>query len=455
MKNSLTGGKILPALIKLAAPIIGTSFIQMAYNMTDMLFIGELGSGAVAAVGTAGYFTWFAMAFILISRTGAEVGVAQSIGKDNIKSAKKFAQNAIIVNIILGLLYGAFLIIFRKELIGFFGMQNKDVVNMAIDYLIIIAIGINFYFINPVFTGIYNGTGDSKIPFVFNVIGLVTNIILDPILILGIGPFPAMGVKGAAIATVFAQVIVTMLFIISAKKFVLFKGFSLVKFDIEYVKKIFKFGFPVAMQNGLFCFFAMLIARIVSGWGEVAIAAQKVGTQIESICWMTAGGFQTAISTFIGQNYGAKKWDRIIKGYKVGIISISFLGVFGTLLLILGAETLFSFFISEKETMPYGVAYLKILGISQIFVCMEMATAGTFNGMGKTLPPSLVSAVFTGMRIPVALVISSPEILGLDGVWWSISLSSVVKGLVLTAWFLIYLKLQNSKLKNKNELVTV
>jgi putative MATE family efflux protein len=420
-----------------------------------MIYIGRLGSSAVAGVGTAGFFTWFAMAFILISRIGAEIGVAQSIGRDNIKDAKKYAKNTLILNIALGVIYGAFLIIFRKQLIGFFNLENKNVVDMAVDYLVIIALGINFYFINPVFTGIYNGTGDSKTPFKFNVVGLISNIILDPILIFGLGPIPAMGVKGAAIATVFAQIIVTILFILSAKKSILIKDFSFKEFDMKYMKGIFKYGLPVAFQNGLFCIFAMIIARIIAGWGEVPVAVQKVGSQIESISWMTAGGFQTAISTFVGQNYGAGKWDRITKGYKLGMISVGVLGVFATVLLIFGAAPIFSFFIPEEGTLPYGIAYLKILGVSQLFMCIEIATEGAFNGMGNTMPPSVVSTVLTGLRIPLALVLSSPNLLGLNGVWWSISITSILKGIVLFIWFMIHLKSINSKEEKQGKLTIV
>lgn len=443
MKNQLTEGKIFPVLIKLAIPIMGTSFVQMAYNMTDMIYIGRMGSSAVAAVGTAGFFTWFAMGLILISRTGAEIGVSQSIGREDINAAKKYAKNTIILNILSALIYGSFLIIFRRQLIGFFNLGNQKVINMAINYLVIIAIGINFYFINPVFTGIYNGSGDSKTPFRFNVVGLASNMILDPVLIFGIGPFPALGVRGAAIATVFSQIVVSILFILSVRKSILIKGFSFKDFDFEYMKNILKFGFPVAMQNALFCVFSMIIARIISVWGNVAIAVQKVGSQIESISWMTAGGFQTAISTFVGQNYGAKKWDRIVNGYKAAFIIVGTIGVFATCLLIFGAKPIFSFFIPEQNTIPYGVNYLRILGISQFFMCMEIATAGAFNGMGKTVPPAIVGIVFTGLRIPAALMVS--KYLGLNGVWWCISISSIIKGIVLTSCFLIYLNIRKKK----------
>ncbi|KOA18818.1 multidrug export protein MepA [Clostridium homopropionicum DSM 5847] len=452
MKNKLTEGKILPTLVKLAIPIMGTSFVQMAYNMTDMIYIGRLGSSAVAGIGTAGFFTWFAMALILISRVGAEIGVSQAIGKDNLHTAKKYAENTIILNVIIGIAYGIVLILFRKPLIGFFNLNNENVINVAIEYLVIIAIGINFYFINPVFTGIYNGSGDSKTPFRFNVIGLVCNMILDPVLIFGLGPIPALGVKGAAIATVFSQAVVTVLFLISAKHYVFIRDFSIKEFDLEYVKKICKVGIPVALQNGMFCIFAMVIARIVAGWGEVPVAVQKVGSQIEAISWMTAGGFQTAIGAFVGQNYGGGKWDRIVKGYKAAMLSVSIIGIFATVLLIFAAAPIFSFFIPEKEALPYGVAYLRILGVSQLFMCIEIATAGAFNGMGKTMPPSLISTIFTGLRIPAALILSSPSILGLNGVWWSISISSIIKGIVLTAWFITYLKLKpvNLNIQNTN-----
>lgn len=440
MKNNITEGNILKALIKLAVPIIGTSFIQMAYNMTDMIYIGRLGSNAVASVGTAGFFTWFAMAFILLSRIGAEVGVSQSIGRGDIESAKSYTKSTIILNVVLGAVYGFSLIVFRNQLIGFFKLQNQSVVDMAIDYLVIVALGINFYFINPVFTGIYNGTGDSKTPFRYNVVGLLTNMILDPLLIFGLGPIPSMGVKGAAIATVLAQVVVTLLFIISARDFKLFKDFLHRGIDINNLKRAVKLGLPVAIENGLFCFFSMLIARIVAQWGEVPIAVQKVGSQIESISWMTAGGFQTAMSTFIGQNFGAGKFDRIKKGYKVGILSVSLLGILTTIILILGAGPIFSFFIPDKNVLPYGVDYLKILGTSQFFMCLEIATGGAFNGLGKTMPPSIVSILFTGARIPLSLILSSPNLLGLNGVWWTLSITSIIKGIVLLLWFIIFIK---------------
>lgn len=446
--NRLTHGNILNALIKLAIPIMGTSFIQMAYSMMDMIWIGRMGSDEVAAVGTAGFFTWLAMAFVLIPKIGAEVGVAQSIGKDDINAAREYVLYTIQMSIILSILYGAFIILTRSRLIGFFNLGDPKVEKMAMDYLLIVFLFIIFFFINPMFTGIFNGYGNSKTPFKINTIGLILNIVLDPVLIFGLGPFPAMGVRGAAVATVFSQIVVTCIFIVVIRQFYqLFYGFNLFKkMDIKYLKSIIKLGFPFALQEGLFSIFAMIIARIIAKWGPIPIAVQKIGSQIESISWMTAEGFSTAISTFIGQNYGAKKWDRIYKGYYTAVKMVGTVGVFATILLIFGAESIFSFFIpNDKETLKQGIIYLQILGVSQFFMCMEIGTAGAFRGLGKTIPPTLVGIIFTGLRIPMALLLSNENLLGLNGVWWSISISSVMKGIILTTWFIIYLK-KNSHL---------
>lgn len=447
--NNLTEGSIFKKLFKLAIPIMGTSFVQMAYNMIDMIWVGKLGSGAVAAVGTAGFFTWFAMAFIIIPKIAAEVGVAQSVGKGDMGEARVYIRHSIQMIVCLAVIYAISLITFRKSLIGFFNLGDKNIVDNTSTYLIIISLGLVFYFINPVFTAIFNGYGDSKTPFIINVVGLVINITLDPVLILGLGFFPRLEVAGAALATIIAQAVVTTIFIIKARqKRELFSKLHLLnKPDMKHIAKIVKLGLPVALQSGFFTIIAMIMARIIAQWGTVPIAVQKVGSQIESISWMTAGGFETAMSTFVGQNYGARKQERVFKGYFVGIGIVSVIGIFSTILLIFGARPIFSIFIQEEEAIRYGVSYLKILGLSQLFMCIEITTSGAFNGIGKTVPPSIVGIIFNALRIPGAIMLSSTS-LGLNGVWWAISISSICKGIVLGTWYMILLKKNSGKISH-------
>lgn len=447
----LTEGKIIDKLIKLALPIMGTSFIQMAYNMVDMIWVGKAGSSAVAAVGTAGFFPWLAMAFVAISRVGGEVQVAQSMGKNDAEETKSYIKAAIEVNIILSLIYTLVLLIFKDSLIGFFNLGDANVISMSKKYLVIVALGMIFYFINPIFTAIFNGMGNSKDPFRINTVGLITNIILDPLLILGIGPVPKLGVEGAAIATVFSQFIVTMCFIVMIMKRnnEYFKVKLFRKISLEYYKSLCKLGMPVAIQSGMFTIFSMLLGVIVASWGPVAIAAQKVGSQIEAISWMTADGIAVALSSFVGQNYGATKYDRINKGFKITLGIATVLGIITTSILIFAGKQIFTIFINEADAIKEGASYLKILGYSQLFMCIEIITAGAFKGIGRTYIPSIILTLLTGARVPMAYFLSRPELLGLSGVWWSISISSILKGILMISVY-VYLLKTNKLYKNSS-----
>lgn len=438
-KINLTRGHIGKTLTRLALPIMGTSFVQMTYNLTDMFWVGKLGSNAVAAVGTAGFYTWFAFSLILLSKVGAEVFVAQYLGRKDEDGAQSYARSAIHLNLFLAVVYGLILFYFRHYLIGFFNLADVSVTSMGESYLGIIAMGTIFMFINPVLTSIFNGAGNSKIPFLINLTGLVINMILDPILIRGIGPFGAMGVLGAAVATVISQVVVTVIFIIimAASKDNFFKINIFKKIDLKRIKYILILGYSVGIQNGLFSIIAMIIARIISVYGPEAMAAQRLGSQIESITWMTAGGYSTAISAFVGQNYGAKKYDRILKGYFSGLRFMSVIGIFATVLLFVFPEQLFSVFISDAKTIAIGASYLRIIAISQWFSTLEISNQGAFNGLGKTIYPSVVGIVFNLARIPMVYFLSLTMNLGLDGVWWAITISSIFKGLVLFGFFYV------------------
>lgn len=441
-KVDLTNGKIIEKLLKLALPIMGTSFIQIGYSLIDMIWVGKAGSNAVAAVGTAGFYPWLAMAFIMISKVGGEIKVAQSIGEKNIHDVKYYIKSAIEINIILSILYSLVLIIFRDPLIGFFRLGDIDVINMSKEYLVIVGIGMVFYFINPVFTSIFVGLGNSKSPFKINTIGLITNIILDPVLIFGVGPFPKMGVAGAALATITSNIVVSLCFIFLIIKHndEYFKIKLFREIDLKYYKTLFILGTPVALQNGLFTAFSMIMGVVVASFGPVAIAVQKVGSQIESISWNSCEGFASALSSFVGQNYGAKKIDRINKSTKYSIIGVMIWGSFTTFILVFLGEYIFRAFINEPEAILKGTDYLKILGYSQLFMCLEITIAGIFKGIGRTYIPSIIIALLTGLRIPLALILSKPNMLGINGVWWSITISSISKGLILASILVVLRK---------------
>ena len=293
-----------------------------------------------------------------------------------------------------------------------------------------------FSFMNQIFTGILTAMGNSRTSFIATGIGLVLNIVLDPLFIFGFGVIHPMGVAGAAIATVLAQLVVMLLFLYTIlRDTVLFCDVHILhSYSSQHTREIFRIGLPSAVQSMLFSGISMVIARLIAGWGDAAVAVQKVGSQIESISWMTAEGYAAALNSFVAQNHGAKNTDRIREGYRLSMIVMLSWGVFCSFVLIVFPQLIFQVFIQEAEVLPMGVDYLRILGVSQLFMCMEITTAGAFSGLGKTLPPSIVSITLTGARIPMAILLG--RWLGLNGVWWAITISSIGKGIVLLGWFL-------------------
>lgn len=438
---NLLEGPIFASLAKLAFPIMATSLIQMAYNMTDMIWIGRISSDAVAAVGAAGMYMWLSSGLAMIAKMGGQVKVGQTLGAGDERQAAGFTESALQLGIIFGILFGFVSIVFSGPLIGFFRLNSAQVVADAKIYLEITCGAVVFSFLNQIFTGIMTAMGNSKTSFVATAVGLVVNIVLDPVLIFGVGPIPGFGVLGAAVATVLAQAIVTAMFVwAAAHEEHIFRRVKLTAhLNGRQMRAIFQIGIPSGIQSMMFTGISMVIARMIAGFGDAAVAVQKVGSQIESISWMTAEGFAAAVNSFVAQNFGAGDIRRVKKGYWTAMRVVAVWGCFCTLLLIGFPEPIFRIFIPDAELVPMGVDYLRILGISQLLMCVEITTAGAFAGLGRTIPPSVTGILLTAARIPLAAVLIGTP-LGLNGIWWSIAVSSMLKGIVLFIIFALFLK---------------
>ncbi len=429
--NDLTQGPIMPTLMKLTLPIIATNFISTTYGLVDMIWVGRLGSGPVAAIGTASFFINLAIALSTMITIGTGIKVSHCMGSGQKEKAKSYIKNGFMMSILLGLLYMVIVLLTKDYLIGFFDLGSDEVERMARQFLWISVIGTVFSIVNTLFATLLNAMGNSKQPFQIFSIGLMFNIVLDPFLIFGVGSFDGWGVAGAAIATLTANILVTCLFTIKTRDSELISNAT--PWDSRQMKEVITMGIPITIQRVTFTIISIIIAKIIVRFGADAIAVQKVGIQIESISYMTIGGLQGAIAAFFGQNYGARRLDRIKHGYRQALILTSVFGVIVSLIFIVFPQQLFSLFLSDERSLELGADYMRIIGFSQLFMCMELMTVGAFNGIGKTHIPPIFSITFTALRIPLALILSEP--FGLNGVWMSIALSSMFKGLILVFWF--------------------
>lgn len=438
MDGNLTKGPILKTLTKLAIPIMASYFIGTLYNITDMAWIGQLGSKAVAGVGVGGMFTWLSQGLSSIARMGGQVQVAQCIGRGDREKAHGYAQVAIQLAFYMGLIFALISLIFVHQMVGFFNLTDPEAYSAAVSYTRIACGLIVFSFLTVTLTGLYTAQGDSQTPFWANLIGLATNMILDPILILGPGPFPKLGVIGAAIATVTAQFIVMSIMVLGVvrqKKGNVLKGIRLAAtIPGSYLKGICQIGIPSGIQDMTYCFISMILTRMVSGFGAEAIATQRVGGQIESISWHTADGFAAALNAFTAQNYGAGKMDRVKKGYRASLLTVGVWGLLVTAIFVFAPNTIARIFFHEPKAIAIAVSYLIIIGLSEAFLCVEITTIGAISGLGKTHLCSIISILFTSMRIPLAIVLGNTS-LGLDGIWWALSSTTMIKGIIFTGTF--------------------
>ena len=444
----LTQGGILKKLLMVALPIMGTQLLQMTYNLTDMFWLGRMQNSvtAVAASGLAGMFLWLGMALLLIGRIGAEIGTSQSLGRDDREAALGFAQESARISLLLGCLYGLVLLTLAGPLVSLLQVREGDVFQSTCDYLRIVAVGIPFTYVSAAITGGFNGAGNSRLSFWANAVGLAVNMVLDPLMILAWG----WGVKGAAVATLIAQIIVFALFVWFAKHhpnrpFERFRIFG--RMGLKRIRQIMRWSLPVALESGAFTLLSMIVTGMVAlSYGESAVAVQRVGSQIESLSWLIGGGFSSAITAFVGQNYGARKWARIHRGYRISMGALLVWEALVMLLLIFGGRFLFSLFLWEPPGLvDMGASYLLILSGCQMFMALEGACAGSFRGMGNTLPPSLCSIASNLIRPLLCWALA--QRMGLNGFWLGITLSAALRGTMMFIWYTLY----SHRLPRENE----
>jgi putative MATE family efflux protein len=267
---------------------------------------------------------------------------------------------------------------------------------------------------------------------------LALNIILDPLLIFGWGPFPRLETDGAALASVFSQGIGSLLFVFLIIRGKLACRFSLLpKWDLDFsmVWRILRIGIPASSAWILFSVVYLFINKIVALFGTEAIAALGIGNRMESISFLTCIGFSTAASTLVGQNLGAGKPERSAQAARqtagitvmvTGLVALTFFAF---------PRQIASFFISDPRVVEIAIGYLRILALSQMFMALEIVFEGGFAGAGNTVPPMIVSIAGSAARIPLAYLLAVHWGIGINGVWLAITSTTIVKGVVLSFWF--------------------
>ncbi|MFV0499670.1 MAG: MATE family efflux transporter [Bacilli bacterium] len=428
----MTTGSIVKKISRVAFPILVTNLINMAHNLTDMFWLGQVSQTALSAVGAMGLFLWLGISVGALSRTGSEVMVSQEYGKKNYKKVNQYATNGLMLTLIVAFIYGGLIFVLKSTIINAYNFDNKALISMSYDYLKYIPFSVFFTIVNQQFISTYNGTGNSKIVFIFVSLGLVANMFLDPLFILILD----MGANGAGIATLIAMLLTTIMFgIYSRYKSVVFENFR-VNTSILKTRRLINLGIVPMLHQILFSSIFIIMSMYIVKFGDENVAISRIGSQVESMIWIVGAAATTALTVYTGQNFGVKDYKRVAKGFAfmyVVMVSYSFLIA---ALFIFHGETIFKIFLpNEPETIKLGAIYLLINAPAQIFIMSEAVATGFFNGQGYTKVPAFASIFGNLLRVPLMILLGNN--FGINGVWVALAISASIRGVILIVQFFV------------------
>jgi len=411
-----------------------TGFVQTAQSLVGAFWMSRLGEQYVLAVGLAMQFMWLGMGFMIACRIGSEIGVSQSMGKRDPKAAEDYARNGLALAFFLGVVLTGITFIFRHQLINIFpAAGNEYALAAAVQYLEIAVFAMPFMFVHFLITGVYGGFGNTRLPFYINVGAIIGNIALTPLFVFGFN----MGIRGAAVSLIIVNIAncaikIWAMTLYNGRPFRKFRVFGKVQW--EKIQQIIKWSAPMAIEQVGFTLLFMGVAFIIMSFGTGPGAVQALGIHIESMVFMVASGFSSALIAFAGQNYGAKRWDRLTEARKLAFKMMFVYGIFSAIILFAFAEPLMRMFLEYPEYVGMGVDYLRILAACQVLFCMDGVALAFFRGRGKVVPPMTVILGSGALRVVLAWSLAIGLGFGVTGIWVAKAITMTVRSVTLLVW---------------------
>ena len=414
----LTSGPILKTLAELALPIMASSLLGTAYNITDMAWIGMLGSKAVAGVGVGGMYVWLSQGLVALPRMGGQVNVAQACGRGDYEQARGYAASALRLTFLLGILFAAVCIVFIHPLLGFFNLGDAETYTAAKLYTLITCGLILFSFLNLTLTGLSTAQGDSRTPLLANFIGLAGNMILDPLLIFGVGIFPEMGIRGAALATGLGQVFTVIVYLIAYKKCSIPVEISrkYLELNRNLDGKLYMVGIPAILNIALPSVLISFLNQILSAFSGSYVVVLGIYYKLQTFLYLPASGIVQGMRPLIGYNYGAGEIQRVKKLFGISVLLNGMIMLAGTIICFTVSETLMGMFTENPETVRLGTAALQIISIGFIPSAISVTASGALEGLSKGAQSLVISLLrYIIVIIPAAYLLC--HFAGADAVW--------------------------------------
>ena len=422
----------------MSVPMMLSMIVQSIYNIVDSMFVAHINENALTALSLVFPFQIFMIGISVGTGVGVNALLSRSLGEKNQKNANLAAKNGIFLAVVFSIVFAIVGILFGKQ---FILAQTSDpqIVKYSLEYLNVITIFSFGTFMQMMFERLLQATGKTVLSMITQIFGAVTNLILDPIMIFGLLGFPALGVKGAAIATVIGQSLAGLLALyFNIKKNddinISLKGF---KPNFRIIKTIFSVGFPSILMQTIGSFLTYFINKFLISFTPTAVSVYGIYFRLQSFVFMPVFGLNNGMVPIIAYNYGARNKKRILDTIKLSIITAVLIMLTGLAIFQTIPAQLLALFDASEEMLAIGVPALRIISLSFIFAGFSIICGSVFQALGNGFL-SLIISITRQLIFILPLVYILGHFFGLSAVWFSIPIAEI-SSLILSIIFLRYI----------------
>lgn len=427
----LTIGPLRPVILRLALPAVAMMACHFTFGVIDAVWVGRLiGPAALAAVSTAGFYVWILLNLGEMVEVGLIAVAARRHGEGAPDRAARAAGAAVLYALAAGVVVSGLGVLLTDPLFRLMTVP-PEVARLGHEYLDTWLLGGPLVFGFFTIEATFRASGDTRTPMWLLAGSVLLSVVLDPLLIAGVGPFPRLGVEGAALASVMVRGGGFLVGVAIAFR----RG--LIRLDLpdwRAVPGMLRVGAPLSLAGVLLSIIYMWLTRFTAQFGTPALAALGVGHKVEGIGFIAISGFALSAAALVGQNLGAGREDRARAATRLTILYCLCVTVPAALAFVTVPESLVGLFTTDPGVIEDGSLYLRIIAFAQIGQTFEIVLEGALAGAGYTFWPMLVGTVFTALRVPLAAWWSGP--LGLFGIWLALSLTAIARGLANTVFWL-------------------
>ena len=412
------------------------------YNLVDTFWVSKLGYQAIAALTIILPFHVLIIAIGVGTGVGIGALTSRRFGERNIEATNHAAGQVFSLAVFFGIIFLIAAAFFSKPILTTIG-ATPDIMDFATQYLVVLGFGTPFMFFLLMGSSLLRGSGDAVRPMVFTIIAQVANIILDPLLIFGLGPFPEMGIRGAALGTVLGQLLgagLILFYIVSGKSAYQIKPEHL-RPNLSILRDIYRVGFPsmILLVTESVCF--AIFNSVLSAFGSLALAAIGITIRISDLAFMPIFGVSQGLLPIVGFNFGARLWNRLWRAVKLTSGGLALLMGIALIFLEVFAPNLIGIFSDDPELIATAVPAMRIVLSTLVIVGPTILFVTAFQGLSKG-KEALVLSLIRQFIFFVPLLFLLPRILGMTGMWLSLPVSDTLGFVVSGLWLLREYKIQ-------------